>query len=579
MYGRRFGGYGRGYGGGGPQVVYVRSGGGSRRKSRGKKLTKVEQQGLRLIRKYPLSKHGYLVSTEGPEAARTESYGSTWKDATEAQRLQRKESRFFGHGKYGFGKLARSAWKVAKPYAKRFASQQANNLLGSGLYTGQGEYESNELVGNDGPSDLIPQFQSASDETGALTVTHREYVGEIFGNDTNGGSGTLPFVNRVHAINPGLETTFPWLSQIAQNFEEYEFSQLMFTYRSVVADVSSANGQVGTVIMATQYNPSNPPFPDKAQMLEYTASMSGKTTSDMIHGVEMDNAKLSGTSEKYVRAGGLETNEDLKQYDHGIFQIATANTPVAFIDNSIGELWVSYTVHLRKPKVFTGRGGGISRWGLVTNPAMIQTGHFMPTDHNNLLGTGSNLALLRSFARSSFQCRVANISSTVTHVTLPADIRGVFRLRVAMEGAVQGGTVIDMRIYPPTFLGNVVPFNCLYIGGPGGTSSIPSSADEPTWFFSSRTHQPTLSGSNSNGFLTLEAYVKVQVASNASDNVLVFTNALRNYAGGGMAGVIGVTRCEIKLEEVPDEAWATSATVDAPRLLDSTGYPYTPSFA
>lgn len=245
------------------------------------------------------------------------------------------------------------------------------SYYGTGLYEGAGAYtkkrkasskfgHANSLIttSKGGMSTDVPSFKSSRDETGALTVSHREFVRDIFGNEKD-----VNFKNRSLNINPGLETTFPWLSQIAANYEEYELRQCIFSFRSNVAAVTSSgnNGQVGTIIMATNYNVSNPSFASKYVMMQYDGAHSAKTTESQLQGVECDPSKLSGAPGKYVRVSPVLTGQDLKQYDHGLFQIASSGLPDEYANQSIGELWVTYTIVLRKPKFFTGLGLGISR--------------------------------------------------------------------------------------------------------------------------------------------------------------------------------------------------------------------------
>lgn len=325
---------------------------------------------------FPYASYGRAYLQRGdPNSWGYGTFGPSYKEATEEQRLNRKAFGYIGKGSYmkRFGrsaqrvlKRARAGQMIADHAGVGSEYRMARKLTGHGLYTGSGEYEqqgSNDLVTGGGKMGSVPEFSSARDESGALTVTHREYVSDIYGNDLLPGSSTqtLPFVNRAFALNPGIEETFPWLSQVAQNFEEYEFTQLMFTYKSIIADVSSSNGQVGTVIMTTNYNASKPEFSNKAEMMEYVHASSRKTTEDMLHGIECDPTKISGDPGHYTRSQGLPSNQDIKTYDWGKFQIAIANPPASFANASIGELWVSYTVRLRKPKFFVSRGLGITR--------------------------------------------------------------------------------------------------------------------------------------------------------------------------------------------------------------------------
>jgi hypothetical protein len=218
---------------------------------------------------------------------------------------------------------------------------------------GIGDYVANDIV-NDGAGQNIPSFGGTAQN--AVTITHKEYISDVFAPASFG-----TFQNTVYSLNPGIERTFPWLSQVAVNYEEYTLKQLIFTFRSTVTDFVATNGQVGTIIMATQYNPSDNPFVSKQDAMEYEASMSGKCSVNMLHGVECDPAQLSGAPGKYLRAGPVRSQDDLKQYDWGNLNIGVSNIPKEFENQSLGELWVSYTVELRKPKFFVTRGLNILR--------------------------------------------------------------------------------------------------------------------------------------------------------------------------------------------------------------------------
>ena len=224
-------------------------------------------------------------------------------------------------------------------------------------YTGIGDYSAvidNSLVGQGVASAGIPLF---GPEQQNYTVSKAEFIQNIYA-PTVAGS----FQNLVLPLNPGLPQTFPWLSLVAPQFEEYEFEQLMFYWRPMVSDFNSTTGQVGEIVMATQYNPSEASFTDISRAKNYMGAMSAKTSSPMNQGVECDPRKNSGAPGKYVRLGPLTgTNADLKQYDQGNLNVMVSGTPPAYSDQILGELWVTYTVTLRKPKLPDTSGSAILR--------------------------------------------------------------------------------------------------------------------------------------------------------------------------------------------------------------------------
>ncbi|QMW68916.1 capsid protein [Crucivirus-458] len=303
------------------------------------------------------------------------------------------------------------------------------------MYEGQGAYgkgSSNSLI--QGSNRTPPRFGSVADETGALIVTHREYIGDIFGPESTARN----FKNRVYDLNPGLERTFPWLSQIAQNYEEYEFGQLVFEFKSTVNPSVSGDGQMGTIVQVTNYNSGSRPFDDKNSMMQYDGSQSTRSTQHAVHGVECDPSKISGASGHYIRTGPMP-DEDIKSYDHGKYQLATVGMPSNFDNDPIGELWVYYTVKLRKPRLYTGKALGISRDVYVLNQS--PEGSMAHLDSANWARHASNsLGTNLSFV-TAVNALVGGVSTPIFgrwKMTFPASYAGNLELRMMVSGNMHG---------------------------------------------------------------------------------------------------------------------------------------------
>jgi hypothetical protein len=267
------------------------------------------------------------------------------------------------------GDIADTALAMSGPYG-RIASGLVNVAGGIAKMTGSGAYVDNSLIIGSNPTNssdkVIPEFHSKSDGT-EITITNREYVGDIRGNPT-----TTKFNNSVFAINPG-QKDFQWLHQVAANFEEYKFVSLVYTYRSTISENSTAAGQLGTVVMATHYNVDTPAFSSKLEMMEYDGAMSCKITESMRHGVECDSRRLVGDGSYFVRTSYVN-NGDYNRYDLGKFQIAVCGTPEEYADKPIGELWVTYKVVLRKPKLGVALGKMIAQDDFVSATDVTITG-------------------------------------------------------------------------------------------------------------------------------------------------------------------------------------------------------------
>lgn len=186
-----------------------------------------------------------------------------------------------------------------------------------------------------------------SGPNGSITILNKEYIRDIE-ISTNFGINVFP-------LNPGMSATFPWLSQVADSYEEYRIKGLAFTFKSTSTPFvqSQKSMSFGTIIMATQYNVNNPNFNNKRDMENYIGATSGSPLQGQMHVVRLGDDPLRTL---YVRQGTpLEKNYDLKFYDCGKFELATigmnidTNEPNASL--ACGELWVSYEIELLKPRL------------------------------------------------------------------------------------------------------------------------------------------------------------------------------------------------------------------------------------
>lgn len=368
-----------------------------------------------LKRKFPYKEYGsrYFPRHTPAGIAR---YGANWNSADQAQRDRRNADGWYGdgmysnagaagfqagavgNGRYGFNSLLNDIRSAGRKIIGRPILNAAQNAIIKGI-SGQGSYESigdnilgtaagnlsmnespysamsyNQLINHPKPS---RQIVTASDETNSIVLTHSEYIGDVV--PTSSSFQSQYFLS----INPGLPGTFPWLSNIAQFYEEYSFLQLVFTFKSMVTEGNASAS--GTVIMATQYNPANAAFSSKQSMENYDYAQSAKVTANAHHGIECDPTKHGGGAIEYVRSGAVPSGQDLKTYDLATFQLATTG---AQANLNVGELWVSYKVVLRKTKILpTGPGTRVVSALAYTGTLGATTGS---TVFNNVTTSTSN---------------------------------------------------------------------------------------------------------------------------------------------------------------------------------------------
>lgn len=225
-----------------------------------------------------------------------------------------------------------------------FGGEGANmgTSLGASLsrWLGSGDYDvtSNSLV-RQAASGTVPSMHK-NDQT--ITVRHKEFVTEV--------SGRTAFtVIRRFSINPGLVQTFPWLSTIAGQYSEYRIKGMVYHYVPTSGNaVASSNAALGTVMLQTSYRASESAPQSKVELLnEYWANES-KPSEAFCHPIEC-NPKENPFNIQYVRTSSVASTDNVLLYDLGTTSLAVSGQQ---IDNAVlGDLWITYEIELRKPKL------------------------------------------------------------------------------------------------------------------------------------------------------------------------------------------------------------------------------------
>jgi hypothetical protein len=199
-----------------------------------------------------------------------------------------------------------------------------------------------------------------SQPNGDCKIHHREYIKDITAN-----SGTpSAFLVESLAINPGIGSTFPWLSQVAQRFERYKFDKLHFIYET---EAPSTLG--GSLVLAIDYDSSDPAPISKQQALAYKNSVRSAPWNECKHSSARED--LSQQKQYYVRPGAVPANADVKLYDTGnLFVISQGVTTASAV---LGELYVEYDVVLHTPALqgYPLVGGSFTAGGTQSNAAPL----------------------------------------------------------------------------------------------------------------------------------------------------------------------------------------------------------------
>lgn len=529
----------------------------------------------RMNSKYPYSEYGRVFRKRGtPE--NVSLYGATFRDADERQRAQRKFDGYYGRGRYGIGKFFRSdiGKRVTRAALGAGTGYMQGGAAGAAMgaasgFIGSGSYANSLVTGTSGAE--IPHFVGAGDETGAVQITKTEFVRDIFGPD--GTSSDMPgFVNETFPINPGIGQTFRWVSQIAANYDEYELKQCMFYYRATMAEGNLDS--VATICMATNYNVQSPPFQDKDSIMSYAHAMSCKASENMTHGVECDPGKLSGHSGKYVRVAPLNDRADISSYDHGNFQIAIVNCPPDLANRQLGELWVAYTLELRKPKSVVSRGLTISRDVFVTKG---KTNFLRPLGAvSTESAPSSNFGYLLKGQQNTLGCVirpnnliVGNNYATISHIEFPPFYAGYIEILVQGIGDFSNthiSTADDHFINPNSGLhgttGNIEKVYDMYADFPGG--GIETGGLSPNWI------QQTLVKHTSGAF-TCRMHFKISRSTNGVRNVLYMVHDLADSTD---SSAVEIDQVEMVIQEyntIGTYRHQNISATDVPILVDGVG--------
>jgi len=238
------------------------------------------------------------------------------------------------------GALLGAPLPIIGPVLGKFLGSKIGHLAEK--ITGFGDYkvQSNSIM-QGGMSNA--QIVNSSDNGGTI-VRHREYLGDI--------AATTDFTVTKYPLNPGQVITFPWLSNIAQNYEQYRFRGVIFEVNSTSSDAvlsSATSSALGTVALATDYDVLDAPYASKREMLNSQFSCSRKPSESFIHPIECKKAWTPYNLNWVRTTDTFPTGGDPRTYDLGNLYVATEGMQAA--SGNVGELWVTYEVEFFKQQL------------------------------------------------------------------------------------------------------------------------------------------------------------------------------------------------------------------------------------
>jgi hypothetical protein len=272
-------------------------------------------------------------------------------------------------------------------------------------WLGSGDYKvaSNTLIT---PSGSIPVMHR---EGQSVIVRHKEFIGNVVSSTGYSVQYSLP-------LNPGLTSTFPWLSRVADSFQEYRIRGMVFHYVPSSGDaVASTNPALGTVMFQTSYRSTDSAPTSKLEILNEYWSSENVPSQPFCHPIECD-PKENPFNVQYVRTGTVPSGDSQLMYDLGTTHVATQGMQTS--GNPVGDLWVTYEIELKKP--------------IVHSNVTSHTGYFQCTSTGTITTSNYWAGTQTNVAESNLN---VVLSPTGRTVTFPTGLHGNYSLLLVIRPA------------------------------------------------------------------------------------------------------------------------------------------------
>lgn len=273
------------------------------------------------------------------------------------------------------------------------------------VVSGRGAYniKRNSLWEGQGP----PMIENITN--GPVVIRHREYIGDM----TCPTGAPSPYdIFFQQPINPGNPEMFPWLSQLAPMFQEWEAVGMIFEIKTMSSDYTS-NVSMGTIFAAADYNVQATAPANKQQLENMEYSQSCKPSCSILMPIECSPSKTVATH-LYIAPNLDYGNGDPQFYDLAQVFLGSQGLPNSGgAVGTIAELWVSYEIILYKPKISIIADSGEEAGFYIANPTVdspLGTSTTVPFQGNQ-----SPFITLDRFAQTVYLPPVPNQTYTIDY--------------------------------------------------------------------------------------------------------------------------------------------------------------------
>lgn len=281
----------------------------------------------------------------------------------------------------------------------------------------------------------------------SVRICHEELVSSVTGTDAFTQSA-------VFALNPGLQSSFPWLSSQAQGWERYRFHRLRYVYYT-----RCGSDIPGSVMIAPDYDAADPAPVSEQVMSSYRNVVEDAPWKNIICELDVRSLNSLGPS-RFVRSFGLSANQDIKTYDSGnVFIFTMDGTAVRW-----GKVWVEYDVELITPQLGSGGNALQNAFSLlgVTPTTAAVLGTQSEVSGSNPIGVLSNSVF--TFAQAgNFFVKLHQRGTTVT-VNAEAAVSASGTL-IGSERAGSGTSNSYQGLQITAVVGTTVTYNNTIVAG------------------------------------------------------------------------------------------------------------------
>ena len=374
-----------------------------------------------------------------------------------------------GRGDYEMGKNAGAkvgSWVGGK------LQQWFSSLFGSGDYNIQaqsvGDIKSNSLIAGSS----VPSFSTNGGGGDVTRIAFHEFVTNI--------KMTAAFNCQTFDIDITAPRTFPWVSRLARNYQQWRLVGCVFFLRSLSSDTAVAPTQgMGSVAGAVRYDVHSDPPTSKAEILNSMFASSAKPSQNQALPLECAPKMTIISPLKVLPIGAIRS--DLQFYQMAKLDICTEGAANDYEDAL--ELHVAYEVEFLKPCTQDSVANmyfmdllstdqtrplqPIPNTALVRQPRINTLGGILSPDHTTLqlpLTLEPDSCFLVIFAIARVNAGYPNIS--------PCTVNGAGGMR--LQHALCDQAVTTLLAPEGASTGNAQSVSCqIYIYDGSGTSLSP----------------------------------------------------------------------------------------------------------